>query len=331
MGDVAMTVPVLRAFSRQYRQVKLTVISRPFFEPFFEGIPNLDFFAFDDKKRHKGFLGLMRLFADLRKLDIDAFADLHNVLRSQVIRRLFTLSGKKTAFTDKGRAEKKALTAPHHKAFQPLRTMVERHADTFKKLGFKISLKQPEFSKKQPLAPEIHNFTGEKTAYWIGIAPFAQYDSKAYPLDLMAQTIALLAQTENSKIFLFGGGGKEASVLDGLSKNHPNVVNMAGKVGFREELALISNLDVMLSMDSGNGHLAAMLGVPVVTLWGATHPFAGFAPFNQPLSNALVSDREKYPMLPTSVYGNKTVEGYEDAMRTIAPETVAAKIKQLLN
>ena len=198
MGDVAMTVPVLRAFSRQYPQVKLTIISRPFFEPFFDGIPNLDFFAFDDKKRHKGFLGLMRLFADLRKLHPDAFADLHNVLRSQVIRKLFALSGRKTAYTDKGRAEKKTLTAAHRKAFQPLRTMVERHADTFKKLGFKINLKQPEFPQKQPLAPEIRNLTGGKTGPWIGIAPFAQYDSKAYPLDLMAQTIALLAQTENS-------------------------------------------------------------------------------------------------------------------------------------
>jgi len=87
-------------------------------------------------------------------------------------------------------------------------------------------------------------------------------------------------------------------------------------------LELISNLDVMLSMDSGNAHIAAMLGVKVITLWGATHPFAGFLPFNQPLETALVSDREKYPLLPTSVYGNKKVAGYEDAMRTISVESI---------
>ena len=89
MGDVAMTVPVLRAFANQYPDVKVTVVSRPFFKPFFEGIPNLTFFAFDEKERHKGFKGLLRLFQDLKALKIDAFADLHNVLRSKVIRTLF--------------------------------------------------------------------------------------------------------------------------------------------------------------------------------------------------------------------------------------------------
>ena len=86
----------------------------------------------------------------------------------------------------------------------------------------------------------------------------------------------------------------------------------------------------MLSMDSGNAHMAAMLGVSTVTLWGATHPYAGFAPFGQPEGNTIVSNRDKYPLLPTSIYGNKKVEGYEDAMRTILPNDVANKIKQVL-
>ncbi len=106
---------------------------------------------------------------------------------------------------------------------------------------------------------------------------------------------------------------------------------MAGKIKFQQELQLISNLDVMLSMDSGNAHIAAMLGVQVISLWGATHPYAGFTPFNQSIENSLVADREKFPLLPTSVYGNKKVEGYEDAMRTIAPEVVVAKIIKKLN
>jgi ADP-heptose:LPS heptosyltransferase len=83
-------------------------------------------------------------------------------------------------------------------------------------------------------------------------------------------------------------------------------------------------------MDSGNAHIAAMLGVQVITLWGATHPYAGFVPFNQPISNSLVSDREKYPLLPTSVYGNKKVAGYEDAMRTISPDMVVNKVNRLI-
>jgi ADP-heptose:LPS heptosyltransferase len=330
MGDVAMTVPVLRAFVNQYPDVKITVISRPFFKPFFEEIPNLSFFAFDEKEQHKGALGLFRLFEDVKKLDVDAFADLHNVLRSKVVRILFALSGKKTAYTDKGREGKKALTRADNKIFQPLSTVFERHVKVFEQLGFPIDLSKPIFPQKANLDKETVNIIGTDNKKLIGIAPFAQYDSKVYPLDLMQEVIRQLADNPNYKIVLFGGGKKEIEILDSLSDSKDNVINMAGKIKFQQELQLISTLDVMLSMDSGNAHIAAMLGVKVITLWGATHPYAGFVPFNQPLSNSLVSNREKYPMLPTSVYGNKKVEGYEDAMRTIIPETVVLSIQSQL-
>ena len=332
MGDVAMTVPVLRAFVKQYPNVQLTVISRPFFKPFFDGIPNVSFFAFDEKERHKGFLGLLRLFQDLRTLPIDAFADLHNVLRSQVIRKLFALSGKKVAAVDKGRAGKKELTRAENKVFKQLPTMFERHAQVFETLGFAIDLSlEPEFPKRAILSAEITDLVGERYQKLIGIAPFAQYDSKVYPLDLMKEVIAKLAENKEQTILLFGGGKKEIEILDSLASPFKNVINVAGKIKFQQELKLISNLDVMLSMDSGNAHIAAMLGVKVVTLWGATHPYAGFSPFNQSIENALVSDRNQFPKLPTSVYGNKNVEDYDDAMRTIAPETVVEKIKENLN
>ncbi|PJJ10195.1 ADP-heptose:LPS heptosyltransferase [Flavobacterium sp. 1] len=327
MGDVAITVPVLRAFANQYPEVKITVVSRPFFKPFFDGIPNLSFFAFDEKERHKGFFGLLRLFQDLKALQIDAFADLHNVLRSKVVRTLFILSGKKTASVDKGREEKKALIRPENKIFKPLATMFERHAKVFQELGFSVNLANPIFPKKAILDQEIIDIIGNNNQKLIGIAPFAQYDSKVYPLDLMQEVINQLASTKSQKILLFGGGKKEIQLLNSLSKHKENVIVAAGKIKFPQELQLISNLDVMLSMDSGNAHIAAMLGVKVITLWGATHPYAGFSPFNQPLENALVSDRNLYPKLPTSVYGNKKVESYEDAMRTITVEKVVSSVQ----
>ncbi|MDI5948487.1 glycosyltransferase family 9 protein [Flavobacterium yafengii] len=331
MGDVAMTVPVLRAFVNQHPEVKITVISRPFFKPFFEGIPNITFFAFDEKERHKGVAGLLRLFQDLKRLNIDAFADLHNVLRSKIIRNLFALSGKKTASVDKGRVEKKALTQPENKVFQQLPTMFERHVKVFEQLGFTFDLSHAVFPEKAILSPEILAIIGDKNQKLIGIAPFAQYDSKVYPLDLMKEVIDKLALDTSHTILLFGGGKKEIELLDSLASNKENVINVAGQLKFQQELQLISNLDVMLSMDSGNAHIAAMLGVKVITLWGATHPYAGFSPFNQPIENALVSDRNLFPKLPTSVYGNKKVDGYEEAMRTIAVEAIVEKIKIVLN
>jgi ADP-heptose:LPS heptosyltransferase len=336
MGDVAMIVPVIRALVEQNPNVKITVVSRPFFKPFFNGIPNVNFFSVDVKGRHKGFLGILKLYSDLKQLNIDAVADLHNVVRSQILRILFALSGKKVSYTDKGRAEKRALTRAQNKIFSPIKSMVERHVDTFKMLGFSIDLSSRSFGTKFPqkvnLAEDILKITGEKTTQkWIGIAPFAQYDSKVYPQDLMVKVIEELASDTTNKIFLFGGGNKEIEILNSFSNCNQNVINVAGKLKLQQELDLISNLDVMLSMDSGNGHMAAMLGIKVITLWGATHPFTGFAPFNQSFENCLVSDREKFPLLPTSVYGNKKVEGYQDAMRSIPVETILKKINSVLN
>ena len=108
------------------------------------------------------------------------------------------------------------------------------------------------------------------------------------------------------------------------------MVNLAGNLSLEEELNVISNLDVMLSMDSGNGHLAAMLGKKVITIWGVTHPFAGFVPFNQPEEQQLLSDRKLFPKIPTSIYGNKFPEGYEQAAGSISPETIVSKIKDVI-
>jgi ADP-heptose:LPS heptosyltransferase len=332
MGDVAMTVPVVRALVEQNPKIKVTVVSRPFFKPFFDEINNVTFFEIDLKNRHKGFFGILKLYSDLKKLDIDAIADLHNVLRSKIIRTLFALSGKKVAFTDKGRKEKQQITRLENKIFKPLKSMFERHVDTFAKLGFSVNLSNPKFPQKAILSSEILKVSGEKeNQNWIGIAPFAQYESKVYPQDLMQNVIDELALNANNKIFLFGGGTKEIEILNQFSKNRDKVIVVARTLNFTQELQLISNLDIMLSMDSGNAHIAAMLGIKVITLWGATHPFAGFSPFKQPLENCLVADRNQFPLLPTSVYGNKKVAGYEDVMRSISVESVTKKLNLVLN
>lgn len=331
MGDVAMTVPVIRALIAQHSNVRVTVVSRPFFRPFFDNIDRVDFFGVDLKKRHKGFLGLYRMFLDLKKLKIDFFADFHNVLRSKIVRNFFFFSGTKVAFTDKGRNEKKALTQTENKVFKPVKPMINRHLETLKQLGFHVNLENPNFPKKLEITKNITEITGSKTNLWIGIAPFAQYQTKVYPKDLMEEVILKLSRTPEHKIFLFGGGKQEIELLNEMQQNIENVIVLAGKLSFEEELTVIQNLNVMLSMDSGNAHIAAMFGVPVVSLWGQTHPFAGFTPFNQPQENSLTANREKYPLIPTSIYGNKEIPGYENAMRSILPESIISRLQLILN
>jgi len=324
MGDVAMVVPVLRAFTLQYPNVKITVLTRAFFKPFFRDLVNVTVFPAEVKGKHKGVFGLYKLSKELKTLKIDAIADLHNVLRSNILK--FFFFGKPVIQIDKGRAEKKALVSG--KKFELLKTTHQRYADVFIKLGFPIDLTEPSFPEKPVLNNKLQTIIGVNSKKQIGIAPFAAHEGKMYPLNLMKDVINSLSKDYN--IVLFGGGEIEINTLNNLAKNVKNVSSVAGKLSLDEELDIISNLDIMLSMDSGNAHIAAMLGIKVVTIWGVTHPFAGFTPFNQSKDYMLLADREKFPEIPTSIYGNKYPDNYKDAAGSISPQDIVSKIKSII-
>lgn len=324
LGDVAMTVPVIKALVDQYPNCKVTVVSKPFLKPLFKDIDNVSFFAADVKGKHKGFFGLFKLFRELRKLEITHVADFHNVLRSKILRLFFGFTSVKKAFIDKGREEKKALTSENDKVFKQLKTSIQRYADVLNQIGFRIDVSNQKPINKKPLKSSLLR---DKSEAWIGIAPFAAFEGKMYPLDLMKEVITQISK--KGKVLLFGGGKKEIEIFNQWESEIENTINVAGKISFEEELTLISHLDVMLSMDSGNAHLAAMQNVDTVTIWGVTHPYAGFAPFNQE-EHCILPDLEKYPKLPCSVYGNKVFEGYEDVMRSIPVHVVVEKVSSLI-
>lgn len=330
MGDVAITLPVIQCLLKQHPELEITFVSRPFFKPLFSSFDRVHFFQIDLKKRYKGLWGLYRLYRDLKKRNVTACADLHQVLRSLVLDLFFYLSGTHVKMIDKGRLDKKRLTRCRNKIFKPLPSTHERYAEVFRKLGFDLPplrdnfLQKPEVSQLRSkgylIRPELKR---------IGVAPFAKYDSKTYPSDLMKTVLEALSKNQECEIFLWGAPS-EKELLDALFDQQKNIINLAGKLSFKDEIALMAQLDVMLSMDSGNGHIAAAFGVPVVTIWGATHPYAGFAPFGQAFKNGLIPDRERYPCLPTSVFGKTMPIDYRDCMRSIAPESVVKKINEIL-
>jgi len=329
LGDVAMSVPVINVLSETYPDLKITLVSRPQFKPLFDDIPNLNFIAADLYGKHKG-LGLLRLAKEARSIGVEAVADLHNVIRSKIITRYFKLHGVKVATIDKGRSEKKALTRKQNKVFKQLRSTHQRYSDVFAELGFPIELDHFKISPRRDLNQKLQGLAGKSSQKWIGIAPFAAFKSKMYPIEKMEQVIDKLDKSGDFKILLFGGGSQETKALNELEKKHTSAINIAGKISFKEELDLISNLDLMVSMDSANGHLATLFGTPVITLWGVTHPYSGFKPIGQPTDNQLLPDLKKFPLIPTSVYGNKYPDGYQKAIGSIAPESLLKKITELL-
>ena len=277
MGDVAMVVPVLRVLRQTYPDLKITVLSKASFKVFFDGIGNCDFLEADIYGKHKGF-GILGLAKEAKALGIDGVADLHQVIRAKIISTLLWFRGIRTVGINKGRSEKKALVNANGGPISQLKATHQRYADVFTKLGLPIDLKNHVFPVPNQLNPKQHDIIGKSTKKLLGVAPFAAYKSKMYPLTQLKEVIQQLDATNQYRILLFGSK-EEVTVLSELEQSFGSVVNTAGKFTFTEEIALISNLDAMLAMDSGNGHLAAMFGIPVVSLWGVTHPYAGFVPF----------------------------------------------------
>jgi ADP-heptose:LPS heptosyltransferase len=329
LGDIAMTVPVIRLLLQQNPQVELTFVSVAFVKPLFNNIERLHFYTADIKGKHKGVVGLYRLYKELRNLfTIDAVADLHNVLRTQLLRVFFSTAGKRIAVIDKGREEKKKLTRQQNKILKPLKSTFERYSDVFAALGLPVILKVDQgIATPQQKSALVSNYKqqGYKLA---GIAPFAQYSEKTYPANKMQQVIQLLVKHDNIKIFLFGGKNDVAALQQFTDINKDKIQSLAGVMSFTEELDAIAQLDVMISMDSANMHLASVYGVPVVSIWGGTHPYLGFYGWGQPISNAIQVELD---CRPSSVFGNKRCpRGDLACMERIAPLMIYNKICNVL-
>ncbi|TDO22752.1 glycosyltransferase family 9 protein [Pedobacter duraquae] len=317
MGDVAMSAAVIRDFRTAHPDVKITVTSRTLFQPFFSAIPNVAFHPFAPKKEHKGFFGLFKLFMELRKQRITHVADLHNNLRSSLIRILFFLTGCKIQKLDKGRAEKKKLTRKFNKELKPLKQTVQRYADVFNALGFPFTLQQ-----------DTKQLTSSLESPWIGVSPFAQHLQKVYPLYKMEAVVLKLA-TAGYQLFIFGGTDAEAVVAADWESKHPNIKSVIKKMNLAEELELISKLSLMISMDSSGMHMAALKDIPVVSIWGATHPFTGFLGYGQQMDDAVQIDLY---CRPCSVYGNvPCYRGDFACMNNLPEQQILDKVFQKLN
>jgi ADP-heptose:LPS heptosyltransferase len=296
---------------------------------FFKDIPNLSYFTADLNNHYKGFAGIVKLFGALKKnAQYDALADLHDHLRTKILRNLFRLSGLTYAYVDKGRKEKKLLTRFPHKVLKPLKPTVERYADVFRKLGFALNLDNRLINKPKQLTSEVIAITGKKTNTWIGIAPFAKHKGKILPLEKTEQVISSL-NDKNVRLFLFGGSLLEEEICLQWQQNYKTVTSLVNRLTMEQELAVISNLDAMMSMDSAGMHLASLEGVPVVSVWGATHYYAGFLGYGQSEDNIVADNIE---CRPCSVYGNKPCFRKDYAcLYDIDPETIVKKLSSFIN
>ena len=335
LGDVAMLAPVVREAARANGDTEFTVLSRPMCEPLFENIgENVHFIGRDVRQDYKGLKGLYRLFKELDQMHFDCVCDMHDVLRTKVLRKLFRLHGYKVYKINKHRELRKVITAEgDKKQLIQLPTAFENYKDSLspalpRREGEKNMLRyvnenlKPQTSNLKPL---------------IGIAPFAAHKGKIYPLDKMEEVVRMIICNDIAnkktpppsdiakKVILFGGGGEERAKMQEWADKYPNV-HLASEYckNLREELQLMRELDVMLTMDSANMHLASLVGTRVVSIWGATHPYAGFLGWGQSMDDCI--QRNDLKCRPCSIYGNKPCLRGDMACMDISPEIISCKV-----
>ncbi|WP_294264209.1 glycosyltransferase family 9 protein [uncultured Chryseobacterium sp.] len=309
-GDVAMTAPVFREFLEQNPEVEIIMVSRKNFEGLFADIPNLTFKGVN-LDEYKGIFGLRRLANELvKEFHPDIVANLHDVIRTKILDRIYRRKGLKVFKINKGKEEKEHLTDVWNLNKVQLKKTVERYADVFRKMGFQVQLSH-----------QLRPFPGEKSG--IGFAPFAQHRGKMLPLEKSYELARILAQKYT--VYFFGGGKTETETLKKWEQEIPNTFSLAGKLSLTEELNKIAGLELMISMDSANMHLASLMGTRCVSIWGQTHPYAGFLGFGQ--SEDDVVQIKDLTCRPCSVFGDKECyRGDWACLEELSVQKIAEKI-----
>ncbi len=309
MGDVALTVPVIRKVLETNGDLQITLVTRPFFAPFFFGIPRLKLYFPKLEGKHKGLFGLYRLYRDLKKMGpFGEVVDLHAVLRTKLVSAFFRLSGVPVYSIDKGRGEKRFIIRTKKITF--LKHSIQRYADTFVRAGIEARIgKAPYIDYATEAFQSARSYLlgkiPEKGYLKIGLSPFANTAPKIWGIENFKELVTLINQHHKVVFFLFGGGEKELKLLKQLEAHSDNIHMVAGKFTLSEEIAMIRMLDLMIAMDSSNMHLASLSGIRTISVWGGTHPAFGFSAIDQPAEYHIQPPEGVLSCRPCSVFGGK--------------------------
>lgn len=329
ISNVASIVPPLDSLDRRYPDHEFTVLSRHFLRPLFAHFKHVEFCGADIRRQHKGLRGALKLFGELRGKRFDAVVDLQDAPRTRLIRRLFRLCGTKVVAVDKQRAERRLLIKRGAQRHKPLKPIFERYSEAFGQIGLQTD---GEFTRILPASEgkrrKVAEIYGEKHGRWIGIAPLSIARGKTLPFRKTKNVIRHFDNQPDTKIFLFGAGEMENELLGDWQTVFANVHAVHTSLKLDEELALMEQLDVMVTMDSGNMHLAALTATPVVSIWGATHPYAGFGGWKQAAENQVGVD---FSCRPCTAHEDRRCKyGDYRCLESIPSEKIIERIEQTL-
>jgi len=319
-GDVLISVPVIMSALLANPELTIVFATRQRFTGYFPEHARLRMIGLNLENDYKGLRGGYKLFRFLRsKGEYTAVIDLHNVLRSQLLNIFFRFQKQVIFKLNKNKKQKREYISG--KSRKVIQSTMDSYLKVFKKAGFEflISSPAPLYSlKKSSVKKSDHSFQ-------IGLAPFSKHATKLWPLQKFTELIEILNDNWDIRFYILGSKEehKAAVVLESS-----NVMNLCGDLNPEDEISLIRELDIIVSMDSANMHLADILGTPVISIWGGTHPDMGFRPAFQSKDD-IISSSINLDCRPCSVFGKDGCKLLTDpyiCMESIQAKQIAEQI-----
>ncbi|MCK4427490.1 MAG: lipopolysaccharide heptosyltransferase II [candidate division Zixibacteria bacterium] len=329
LGDIVLTTPVVKSLNQKFPESKIFFLTKSQYRDLLKNDPNIfSLIKFDPVEKHKGVLGFLRLVKELKTFNFDLMVDLHTNLRSFFIRHLL-----KTRI--KIKYDKRWLTRfllVHFKFFKvkPTHT-VDSYLKALKKIDVNSSEKDPKifldqksenFSKDFFIEKKI-----EKDDIVVGIHPGARWETKRWSEEKFAKVCQILSQKAKLKIILLGDQ-KDQEVIERInSHTEDQKLFKAVDLPLNKFMSLIKRCDGFITNDSGPMHIASALGVPVVAIFGPTHPRLGFSPMGS--ENMVLTANVKCS--PCSLHGEKKCyKKSRFCMDLIEPEMVTDAVERIL-
>jgi ADP-heptose:LPS heptosyltransferase len=308
IGDIVLTTPVVRAIKQQVPGAKVHYCTKNAFAGILHNNPNI-------QKVHVLGNSLRELIKELKEENFDYIIDLHNNLRTRIIKARLGKPGK--SFNKLN--YEKWLMVNFKRNRLPDIHIVQRYLDAASPLGIKDDGLGLEYFI--PAHDEIDLETlpeGFRDGY-IAFAIGAQHFTKRLPIERIIALCELLQQP----VILLGGKedaltGEKIAAHFNASDNQQStkIYNACGKYNLNGSASLVKQARQVVSHDTGLMHIAAAFKKEIISIWGNTIPEFGMYPF-----------RTKYKVLevqglscrPCSKIGyKKCPKGHFKCMRDIS-------------
>lgn len=276
MGDIILTLPVLKALKTHFPQARVDVLVKARYRDLLQGHPQVDDLLVLEEGE-----GVLSLGGRLRRRSYDVAVDLHANLRSRLLCLL--LSAGKTLRVSKRPLHRRLIVLFHRRSAPRIHT-VDLYLDTLKPLGIEARREPPRLSVRsdeQQAARQFladHGLAGRQPL--VGLHPGARWPGKRWPAERFIETGRRLIGEGRGGILVFGGPGEEDLTEEVARGIGADAVAALG-LSLRQLMALIECCGPFITNDSGPMHLATALGVPVVAIFGPTHPVLGFWPLGE--------------------------------------------------